>query len=106
MKPTYNFENENGRGNISQLPGCGRIAVLNSGFVHEEKRGKGHGYKNFEERLKIALDLDYDLAMCTVRADNLHQLKIVKKAGFKRMKVFENNRTKNIIHVYIKDLRA
>jgi L-amino acid N-acyltransferase YncA len=99
------FANENGYCELNSFPGCNQIVVSNHAFIYKDKRGKGLGYLNHKLRLKRASFLGYDYLICTVKADNLPELAILKKSNFKELDEFLNTETGNIIKIFGKKLK-
>ena len=98
------FANDNGYCELNTFPGCSQIVVSNHAFIYPEKRGKGNGHKNHELRVERATFLGYDYLMCTVRANNTPELKILQKHGFKELDQFHNTNTGNDVKIFGKPL--
>lgn len=98
------FANENGYCELNPFPGNSQIAISNHAFIYPSKRGKGHGTANHDLRIKRATFLGYDYLMCTVKADNVAQLAILKKNGFKELDQFLNTNTGNLNKLFGKSL--
>jgi L-amino acid N-acyltransferase YncA len=98
------FANENGFCELNTFPGCNQIVVSNHAFIYRDKRGQGLGSKNHELRIERARFLGYDYILCTVKADNIPELKILEKHGFKELDEFLNNETGNLVKIFGKKL--
>lgn len=99
------FANENGYCELNSFPGNSQIVVSNHAFIYPEKRGKGAGHKNHELRVERATFLGYDYLMCTVKATNEAELKILRKHGFKELDEFRNTNTGNMVKIFGKKLK-
>lgn len=100
------FSNEYGSCEISDLPGCDQIAVSHSAFILPELRHKGYGSYNHLARLHRMHDMHYDLALCTTRADNLPQIRILAKNGWKRLYSFNSKKTGSHVILWVRDLSS
>lgn len=89
---------------LNPFPGCNQIVVSNHSWIPPDKRGKGLGTLVHGKRLMLMDELGYDYALCTVREDNLPQIAILEKAGWKRLDVFRNRETNNVVLIYGKEL--
>ena len=98
------FANDVGFCELNDFPGCNVIVVSNHAFIYPDKRGKGHGHKNHELRVERAKYLGYDLIMCTVRANNIAEKKILTKHKWKLLHTFNNKQTSNAVELWVKDL--
>lgn len=99
------FANENGYCELNTFPGCSQIVVSNHAFIYPEKRGQGHGNTNHKLRVERAKFLGYDYLICTVRANNVPELKILAKNGFKELDEFINTNTGNTVKLFGKQLK-
>jgi len=87
------YANPFGAFEIDSLPGQSQVAVCHSFVVPEDKRGRGyaHALKSFQE---IELDINhYDLAICTVSANNAAQKRVLSAAGWRYLTHFRNCRS-------------
>ena len=98
------FANENGYCELNSFPGCSQIVVSNHAFIYQEKRGKGCGKKNHELRYERARFLGYDYIICTVRANNVPELKILENNNFKELDEFTNTNTGNLVKIFGKKI--
>jgi len=89
---------------LNPFPGCNQIIISNHSWIPQEQRGKGQGGKVHQFRLKMAENLGYDYILCTVKADNIPQIRILEKNGWKRLDSFDNRETKNLVFLYGKQL--
>jgi len=87
------FSTRHGAYEISSLPGQSQVAVCHSFVVPEGLRNKGYGHA-LKAQQAIELDTQhYDLALCTVAADNERQKRVLAKAGWRRLTQFHNRRS-------------
>ncbi len=89
---------------VNSLPGCPQIAVSNHVFINLPYRNQGYGKRYHAERLKNLKELGFNYVLCTVRADNVFQRKILSRFGWKLFDVFNNKETTNDVMIYGKDL--
>lgn len=87
------FHTPYGHYELNPFPGSNQIVISSHAFVKKEFRGNGHGKETASRRIEKARELDYDYMLCTVRADNEPQLKIVRKLGWKELDHFYNTVT-------------
>lgn len=74
---------------LNPFPGSNQIVVSSHAFIKKEYRGNGHGRQAALDRIVKARELDYDYMLCTVRADNEPQLKIIRSiAGWDQLDNF------------------
>ena len=78
---------------LHSFPGSNQIVISNHAFVHPEHRGKGAGKRTNEERIQQARGLGYDYMICTVRADNVPQLRIMQANGWRELDRFVSTET-------------
>lgn len=87
---------------IDSLAGCPQVCISHAAFIYPELRGKGHGKKGHENRLKkIFEELGYDCALCTVRANNEAEIAILKRYGWKKVGAFKSRQTQNEVQIWI-----
>lgn len=91
---------------LNPFPGCNQIVVSNHSWIPPEKRGKGAGTSTHFKRLNLMRKLGYDYAICTVKSDNIPQIKILERAGWKRLDGFLNRETKNNVIIFGKGLQT
>jgi RimJ/RimL family protein N-acetyltransferase len=94
------FGNEYGYCELNDFPGNSQIVVSNHAFIYPKYRGKGHGTENHIKRVDRAKDLGYDYMICTVRKNNVAELAILKKEGWKELDEFKNTNTGNDVLIY------
>ena len=99
------FANEDGYGELNSFPGCNQIVVSNHAFIYKNKRGQGKGHRNHQLRGERAKFLGYDYLICTVKANNIAELKILDKGGFKELDEFDNSETGSTIKLYGKKIK-
>ena len=99
------FANEDGYCELNSFPGCSQIVVSNHAFIYPEKRGKGKGHVNHKLRVERAKFMGYDYLMCTVRADNAIELKILYANKFKYLDEFKNSESGNSVILFGKKLK-
>lgn len=100
------FANENGYCELNPFPGCSQIVVSNHAFIYPDKRRKGLGSLNHELRVNRAKFMGYDYILCTVKADNVAELAILKKYNFKELDEFLNSETGNLVKLFGKKLKV
>ena len=98
------FANEDGYGELNNFPGCNQITVSNHAFIYKVKRGQGKGHQNHKLRVERAKFMGYDYLMCTVKADNVAELKILNRGDFKELDEFINSETGSTIKIFGKKL--
>jgi hypothetical protein len=91
-------------GEIDSLPGCSQVAVFHSAFVLPEFRNKGHGLAAHIDRLETAMDLLYDVGLCTVARNNEYQITNLTKTGWKQVWKFVSSKTGNEVLVFLRNL--
>ena len=75
---------------ITGIPGNRHVAILSHVWLHERFRGKGIGARLHRERLRRARAQGFSVTLCTVRADNEPQMKILRKHGWKEIYTVSN----------------
>ncbi len=85
---------------LNPFPGCNQIVISNHSFVPKEARGKGLGSREHSDRLKKIESLGYDYALCTVKEENIAQIKILENNLWKHLDTFFNKETENTIRIY------
>lgn len=98
------FSNKYGSCEISDLPGCDQIGVSHSAFILPEYRHKGWGSVNHLARLYRMSDMHYDAALCTTKSDNIPQIRILAKNGWKRLYTFHSRKTGSSVILWLRDL--
>lgn len=89
---------------LTSFPGCAQIAVSHNAFTLPKYRGQGKGLGSHISRLRIAKDMGYDYMLCTVKADNIAQIKILKNAQWTKLAAFESSYTTNVVELWGKSL--
>ena len=90
------FANKDGYCELNPFPGNSQIVVSNHAFIYPPKRGKGKGRNNHKLRVERATFLGYDYLLCTVKSNNVAELAILSKEGFKELDEFRNTNTGNL----------
>ena len=98
------FANKYGYCELNPFPGCSQIVISNHGVIFEGYRGQGHGTDNHNLRVARAVDLGYDLMLCTVNTENVAEKAILRKSRWKFLQSFGNTETKNQIELWSKQL--
>ena len=98
------FANEYGYCELNPFPGCNQIVISNHGVVFKEHRGQGHGQANHQLRVERAIDMGYDLMLCTVKADNAAEIHILNSHGWTRLDTFLNSESGSIICLFSKHI--
>ncbi len=98
------FANENGYCELNTFPGCNQIVVSNHAFIYKDKRGKGLGNENHKLRVERAKFMGYNYLLCTVKANNIAELAILKKNNFKELDEFLNSESGNLVKIFGKKL--
>ena len=94
------FANAQGFYELNPFPGCNQIVVSNHSFVHPDKRGGGVGTKEHTYRLMHIKELGYDYAICTVRENNIKQIKILQRHDWKQLDKFFNKETEHTVLIF------
>ncbi len=89
---------------LNPFPGCNQIVVSNHAFIYPEYRGQGHGKRQHLERLAKAKELGYNLIMCTVKADNEQEKKILYANLWEQTSGFVNKETGNCVLIFTREL--
>lgn len=89
---------------LQELPGCCGILVSYNTAVYPKYRGKGVNSFLQGIKEKIAEANGYTVLVATTRADNAAEIHILEKYGWVRSYDFVNNRTRNPVVFYIKNL--
>jgi RimJ/RimL family protein N-acetyltransferase len=86
---------------LNPFPGCNQLVVSNHSFIEETHRGKGYGKAAHAKRLAMVKSLGYDAMICTVKADNEAQIKILTWFGWSKVFEFDNRETGHKVCVYM-----
>lgn len=100
------FANDNGFFELNPFPGCNQIVISNHSLVYKDRRGNGVGSQEHSARLEKIKFLGYDYVLCTVKSDNIPQLKILSNNGWKQLDDFVNNETGNTVYIYGKKVQV
>lgn len=82
------FSGEQGRYNLTPMPGNEDVAISHGVLIYEELRGKGYGKSQHDARLENARKLGYSYVICTVKADNAVEKHILAKKGWTKLGFF------------------
>tara|TARA_Y100000310_G_scaffold344692_1_gene458849 strand:- start:7619 stop:7942 length:324 start_codon:yes stop_codon:yes gene_type:complete len=105
MRYSYKEDGEiKGFYELNPFPSCNQLIVSNHAFIAPDYRGNGSGKRASRERIRKAIELGYDCMMCTCRADNHVQVKILKKAGWSFAWAFHSKETNRTIQVWFLNL--
>lgn len=94
------FADDVGFYELNPFPGCNQICVSNHALIYAEERGKGLGQIQHQERLRKAEELGYDFIICSVRADNVVEITILKKNGWIMSHEFVSRETGNTVQIW------
>jgi RimJ/RimL family protein N-acetyltransferase len=89
---------------LHSFPGCNQVCVFNHVLIFPTFRDKGFGKLAHEQRLHQARLLGYDLAICTVKADNKKEQKILYHFKWKYARSFWNKETGHDVDVFTRNL--
>lgn len=98
------FTNQVGAFELASMPGCPQVGIVKSVFILPESRGQGHGRTQHEWQLTELKRALYDYAMCTVRADNEPQIRILERNGWARLISFNNRATGHEVLIFGRQL--
>lgn len=105
MRTTYKHEGiDVACGHIDPLPGSTQVAVFHSAFVLPQYRNQGIGKQAHEERLRIAKELLYDYALCTVDQTNTYQIRNLELNDWILRGSFKSSKTGHIVLIYGRSL--
>ena len=85
---------------FTPLPGCNQVVVSHGMFMKPEFRGNGLGKSEQKASLDEMKFLGYDYAICTVRADNDAQKKILLDSGWRQLDSFVSSYTMNGVLIF------
>lgn len=100
------FDGYKGFYELNPFPGCNQIIVSNHSFIAKERRGKGLGDQVHKERLAYIETLGYDYVICTVKEENIPQIKILEKNNWRHLDTFTNRETENTVRIYGKIIES
>lgn len=86
------FATEYGAFEIDSMPSQCQVALCHGFFVQPECRGKGYGHKLKQYQNEVLFSQGFDYAQCTVSANNAAQLRVLHRAGWRRIGSFHNRR--------------
>lgn len=89
---------------LEQLPGCCGVLVSYHTNVYPKYQNKGINSFLQEIKEQIAIDNGYTCLLATVTSDNLPQIHILTKYGWKPRDSFKNKRTGNVVITFTKHL--
>jgi len=98
------FSDEVGTYELDSLPGCAQICVSHNAFVFPVMRGQKKAEDWHKRRLAEIKRLGYDRVICTVRINNLAQIKILERNGWSKMHEFTSSYSGNVVQLYIRIL--
>lgn len=96
------YANRAGYYELTSFPGCNQLVVSHHALIYPDQRGKGIGTTEHNARLEAIKELGFDCAICTVRAGNDHQRRILTKAGWSNVFDFVSSETNNKIEIWAK----
>lgn len=89
---------------FNQFPGCAQLLVSNHSYIKPEERNKGYGEAQQRIKLDMAAELGYNCIICTVHADNIPEISILKKNNWKFVHDFHNTETNKTIQIWIRNI--
>ena len=89
---------------LNPFPGCNQLVISNHSWIHPKHRGQGIGSEEHLNRLGEIERLGYDCAICTVKSDNIAQIKILEKFGWTYCYKFNNRETGNEVLIYARSM--
>lgn len=95
---------EIGHFTMSTMPGCRPVIICNNVGVTEAFRHHGIGNWMQELRLRAAQIAGIKILLCTVRATNQFQLRIMQKYGWKELNSFVNPNTDNKVILFMREI--
>lgn len=110
MEVTYTgnttvFQHEHGSARATPHPGTGEIYHVHGFYVNFNQRNRGFGSQYHKERLDLFIaDPCVTTLTCIVAADNVAELKIMKKFGWEQLKAFRNT-SGEALFLFSKDVR-
>lgn len=90
---TTRYTSDFGAFEISPVPGQAQIGHCHGFFIVPEFCRKGLGTQLKKEQMGVLFNELYDYATCTVAATNTAQKRILRKAGWTPLSIFDNRRT-------------
>lgn len=89
---------------LRPMPGCHGICISHAVKVAENFRGKGIGSILAELRVELCRTFRYSMIHSTVVMDNVPQIKIMNKLGFKLLFEFTNLKSGRKVGFFAKEL--
>jgi len=91
------------RGKLTEFAGSeGDIVISHDAYVDNSLRLKGIGQKLHKKRINEARDLNKSLMICTVNEENLVQIHILEKFGWKLVHSFVSECSCHRIRIYVR----
>lgn len=90
---------------MSTMPGCRPVIICNNVGVAEAFRHHGIGSWMQELRLRAAQLAGVQVLLCTVRATNQFQLRIMQKYDWKPLLNFVNPHTDNRVILFMREIK-
>ncbi len=85
---------------ISELPGCSSIAIINNFKINSKYENLGFGKILLEQVLFTIVARNYNKVMATVNQNSPKMHTLLKKKGFVENTSFINTKTNNTISLY------
>ena len=102
---SIHFTHEHGAASADPLPGTGEVYHVHGFYVEHNHRNQGLGKKYHKERLDyFERDLCITTLTCVVRADNIAELKIMKRFSWEQLGAFRNTEG-DALFLFSKDVR-
>jgi len=83
---------------LNPFPGSNQIVVKNHALIYE--KGVGYGKVQHVKSNEKAASLGYDYMLCTVREDNIPQIKILEACGWHFFDSFKSSETGNVVQIW------
>lgn len=93
-----------GESKLTTMPGCRTIGISHGLVIYRKYRGMGIGSTIHQKRLALARSLGYSILVCTSRADNKPQSKILNFFLWTATFRFINPRTGHAVYLWYKTL--
>jgi hypothetical protein len=90
---------------LQSMPHCCGICVSTNSAVHWTLRKRGLGTVLNSLRIHLAKSLGYSLLLCTDKAGNIAQRRILEHNGWRDIHSFENDFTGNRIYISVLALK-
>ena len=102
--PFFNKYKEVGNYNITPMPGCCGVVVLNHVEILEDYRNKKYGHDLVKSAIKRATDEFYSLMLATTNDYSQNMAHILIKHGFELKSTFVSRKTGNTVKLFCKNL--